>query len=297
MQIRRMRNSTGMQFILRTVIILLCTMLPSADVFSIPVEAGFTAGMAVRNPDRVDAGLKKLRTSIDSETYSLTDFRSRRSYAVYDLYIYFLDSLAKNHSIGLFIGNQEVPYYDLREYRSDGFIHDLHFKFYAPYFLIQYRHERRARFLPFFRRWNSELGVGYGLVLNPEFQVHGLQYYDTDADSWDSLQTGSFGNIIRMEASLSRKYSRYLRFRAGLRLSYTAMGGFSGDINGSRGTFFETANNEIMPLSLTSWNLIHLLHESPFFPTTAVPPAYFKDRMVYTNQAEEFFISASVDTR
>ena len=271
-------------------------MSPLSLLKAIPFEAGIALSGGERKRDNFDSALGKYRSSIRISTLNSVASDSDPFLYGYEAFFRFPDILARGHSVGLSFGIKDLPEFSITEIRSDGLYQQLKWKFFSPYVLIGYHYMFSRQPLKFLRRWNLELGGGFGPVINPELNVDGYQADGRSAEKWNASQNGRYGAVYRFESSLSRRYFYNLRFRAGLRYEHMLLGGFAGTTNGTRGTFFYTQNGGIMPLSLTSYNLLYVL-ESSSYPSDAVPLALIKERILFTSSSTEVFFSISVDTR
>ena len=271
-------------------------MSPLTVLHAIPFEAGVALSGGERKRDNFDSALGKYRSSIRISTLNGVSADSDSFLYGYEAFFRFPDILARGHSVGLSFGVKNLPEFSVTEIRSDGVYQKLNWKFYTPYVLIGYHYMFSRHPVRLLRRWNFELGGGFGPVIDPEMNVDGYQSDGRIAEKWNASQNGRYGAVYRFESSLSRRYFYNMRFRAGIRYEHMYLGGFAGTTNGTRGTFFYTQNGGIMPLSLTSYNLLYVL-ESSSYPSDAVPLALINDRILFTSRSTEVFFSISVDTR
>ena len=276
--------------------ILFLFMSPLTVIHAIPVEAGIAYSGGKRRHDSFDKAMSKYRSDIFLSTLNSVSVSSDSIVNGYEVFFRFPDVLAEHHTVGIALGMKDQPEFLLNEYRNDDLYQSLNWSFFTPYFLISYNFEYDKHPVHFLRRWNYEIGGAFGPVLNSEMNVKGSQSDGKVIEKWDAQQEGTFGMLYRVETSLTRRYFHHTRVRAGLRYDNLTIGGFYGSINKSRGTFFYTQNGGIIPLSLTSYNLIYVLTSDPYMPNTD-PLVTIKKRIMYTSQSAEIFFAISLDTR
>jgi len=276
------------------ILYILIFMSPLQTLSSIPFEAGISVSGGERQKNRFDEGLRKFRTSIRLFTLNSVSVAQEPYTYSYEAFFRFPDILGKGHTVGLSFGDKHLPEYRVKEIRTDGIINDLDWKFYSSYALINYTFMPDRHPFRLLRRWQFEIGGGFGPLINPEMAVKGYQSDLRWYEEWTSSQEAKYGMLYRFETALSRRFFRFLRFRAGIRYDYLYMGGFEGNVNNSRGTFFYTFNGGIMPLSYTSYNLMYILVNSPL-PEDAFP--VITDSILYKSASTEIFFSISAFTR
>lgn len=214
------------------------------------VEFGLLYSVGARTTDRFDRGLRKFRTTVRRDVYSISETSGFNRVDTAEIFFRFGGLISPNSYFGMAVGQYQIPLLRFQEVRSDEVFVSVRSRFELNYFLFQYHYKQYWR-----RGWSWEAGMGAGFIPIGYWRTEGrrISALDTlqtlESTEFNAFQTARFGAISRLELGLHRMLGDHGFFRTGVRASYGFVGPFFGTVNDVTGNWYFLDDGSLALLS------------------------------------------------
>lgn len=255
-------------------------------------ETGLSFSPSYRFEDRSTRSVDKFRTSVSFNPLRTVEADQPDVFLNTEFFFRFSGFIGDSfkHYAGFGIGRYAIPSFGVSEFKSNGSFFISDWRYDLTYLILTYHY--RGSSLPGMRKWQWELGGGFGLVPSALWKIRGIRQTRFSLSEFNTTHRARSGTIARLEPALVRNTGAFF-FRFGLRFEYVLLGGWKGNSSGDSSDWYVLKDNSLV-LEPDFIEVNRIVNENNFFDPVIASTGFVRERARHTFATTQIVIGAGI---